>query len=142
LKASHPFKEVTVNKLSVLLATLLVFMLAAGTAAAQELVPRHPPDSPVTSAPDLVLVRPLATLGAVVTSSVFGATLPLTYPLGLDQKAVGYLVEKPWEYVANRPLGVFVPEPDITVSIDNRINGQYTEFLSRTGADRTIMNLR
>ena len=130
------------NRINVLPAMLLVFLLAAGAAGAQELVPRHPPDSLVTSVPDLLLVRPLGAIGALVSSSVFGATLPLTYPLGLDQRVARYLAEKPWEYVSNRPLGVFVPEPNVMLGVDNKINGQYSEFLSRTGADGTITNLR
>lgn len=130
------------NKMSVLLATLLVFMLTAGTIAAQELVPRHPPDNPVTSIPDLILVRPLAAIGALATSAAFLGTLPITYPLGQDHRVAQILVDKPWQYVSNRPLGVFVPEPNVAVNVDNRINGQYSEFLGRTGADRNTMNLR
>jgi hypothetical protein len=131
-----------VSKKSVLLATLLVFMMAAGTAAAQELVPHQPPDNPITSVPDLILVRPLAAIGALATSTAFFGTLPITYPLGQDQKVAQFLVDKPWQYVSNRPLGVFVPEPNVAVGIDNKINGQYSEFLGRTGADRNAMNLR
>jgi hypothetical protein len=131
-----------VKKIGVFLITLLCLMMLEGISLAQELEQRSPPDSLNKAVPDVILVRPLAAIGGSVTASSFLVVWPFAYVLGKDMQACDLLIEKPWEFVSNRPLGVFVPEKNINASINEKINGQYSEFLGRTGADRSLLNLR
>ena len=105
------------------------------TAWTQEPEAGPPPASLIKTIPDLALVRPLAAMAAVLPSSAFLATIPLTCLTGIDLKASEVLAQKPWGYVSNRPLGVFIPEEKVTRSLDQKINQQYSEFLGRTAAD-------
>lgn len=107
-----------------------------------ELEDEKPPDKLGPSVADFIVVRPLSAIGAAVTTSAFVATLPLTYPLGKDLKMTSPLVEKPWNYAGDRPLGVFLPEKSVCETISEKINGQYKEYLSRVSADRAPVDLK
>jgi hypothetical protein len=54
---------------------------------------------------DAVLVRPLAMLGALASTGVFVATLPLTFPMGIGDDCAHVLMEAPWRFTAGRVLG-------------------------------------
>lgn len=107
-----------------------------------ELEDAKPPDKFAPSLADIIVVRPLSTLGAAVSTSAFLATLPLTYPLGKDLKVNTYLVEKPWNYSADRPLGVFLPEKSVSETISKQLNGQYKEYLGRVSGDRAPLDIK
>jgi hypothetical protein len=122
----------------------LVFLLTwgAGQSCAQETIVRFPAGSAVKMVPELLVIRPVTGVLALVPTSAFIATLPVTYPLGFSQKAASYLVEKPWQYVANRPFGVFLEQQNVMAQSNEQLNKQYSEFLGRTGADRDLLDLR
>ncbi|MDD5640188.1 MAG: hypothetical protein PHX53_00960 [Syntrophales bacterium] len=102
----------------------------------------RPPDKLGPTVPDLLIVRPLAAIGALITTSAFVATLPVTFPLGKDVKVSTILLEKPWSYVADRPLGVFAPEKSFSQAIDERISTQYQEYYGRVSANRSPLDLK
>lgn len=54
---------------------------------------------------DAVLVRPLALLGALASTGVFVATLPLTFPMGIGDECAHVLMEAPWRFSSGRVLG-------------------------------------
>jgi len=102
----------------------------------------QPPANLLTTVPDLMIVRPLSAMGAVVTTSLFVATLPLTYPLSQDLKISQTLVERPWTYVSDRPLGVFVPGESIETLVDSTISKQYQDYFVLVGADRSPITMK
>ena len=102
----------------------------------------QPPANLLTTVPDLMIVRPLSAMGAVVTTSLFVATLPLTYPLSQDLKISQTLVERPWTYASDRPLGVFIPGESIETQIDSTISKQYQDFFVLVGADRSPLTMK
>ncbi|MEJ2671845.1 MAG: hypothetical protein P8168_06515 [Deltaproteobacteria bacterium] len=102
----------------------------------------QPPANIFTTVPDLMIVRPLAAAGAIVTTSLFVATLPMTYPLAQDLKLSQILVHKPWTYVADRQMGVFVPKESVEKGIDTAISEQYQVYFVRVGADLSPIDLK
>ncbi len=129
-------------RLLMALTLLLTWGLAPTWAQEQEFLDRSPAVSAVKMVPEILVIRPLTGIVALVPTSAFLATLPVTYPLGVSQKAATMLVEKPWEYVGNRPFGVFVQPPSMMAQSNEQIDKQYSEFLGRTGADRDLLDLR
>ena len=102
----------------------------------------QPPANLFTTVPDLMIVRPFSAMGAFVTSSLFLATLPLTYPMSQDLKFAQTLVERPWTYVSDRPLGVFAPGESIMTQIDSTISKQYQDYFVLVGADRSPLTMK
>ena len=127
---------------SLLIALALFWVWGLGLSWAQEILDRSQAESALKVAPELLVVRPLTAIVALAPTAAFMATLPLTYPLGLDQKAATFLLEKPWEYVGNRAFGAFLLERNVMVGVNGQIDQQYSEFLGRTGADRDLLDLR
>jgi hypothetical protein len=127
---------------SLLVALALVLVWGLGLSWAQEILDRSQAESALKVVPELFVVRPLTAIVALVPTAAFMATLPVTYPWGIDQKAATLLVEKPWEYVGNRPFGAFLLERSVMTGINGQIDQQYSEFLGRTGADRNLLDLR
>ncbi len=130
------------------LALLLVFGEASRVFAqiSQSLVEeydlRSPPASLAKTVPDLILRFPVATFGALLSTSAFLVTLPVVYPAGNYLQVATPMVQNPWNYVSNRPLGVFIPEKSVMKKINEKIDDQYSEFLGRTGANGNLLNLR
>jgi hypothetical protein len=124
------------------LTLLLTWGSAPTWAQEQEYLNRSPAASAVKMVPEILVIRPLTGILALVPSAAFVATLPVTYPLGVSQKASTMLMEKPWEYVGNRPFGVFVLPPSMMAQSNKQIDQQYSEFPGRTGADGDLLNLR
>jgi len=58
-------------------------------------------------AADLIFVRPVALVSTVVGAAIFVVTLPFTLPTQSAEEAGRALVESPFEYTFNRPLGDF-----------------------------------
>jgi hypothetical protein len=130
------------NKSKVLILTVLGLWSWSLPCFGFELEMEKPPDKFGPSVADIMIVRPLSAIGAVVTTSAFIATLPVTYPLGKDLKMTSPLVEKPWNYAADRPLGVFLPEKSACETISEQINGHYKEYLGRVSADRAPLDIK
>ena len=64
---------------------------------------------------DLVLVRPPSFLISIVSTTVFVATLPITYPIGAATHPRGletYIVTAPWRFTASRYYGNFAEYRD------------------------------
>jgi len=102
----------------------------------------QPPGKVPAALLDLMVVRPLGAGGALITTSAFTATLPVTYPLGRDLQVSQVLVQKPWTYVTDRPLGILLPGKSITARIDNKISEQYQEYFIQAGADRSPLLIK
>jgi hypothetical protein len=83
---------------------MLSLVLFAGSVMAQETQPAEYPDTGAKVA-DLLIVRPLSTIGAGITTAFFMATLPLTFTIGVSKPAARALVEGPWRFVGGRYLG-------------------------------------
>ncbi|PTD95879.1 hypothetical protein C8261_12180 [Pseudothauera lacus] len=64
-------------------------------------------DRATDMAVDLVVVRPLGLLGAVVGGAGFLIALPFTLPTGTAGQTAREWVGAPLEYTFNRPLGDF-----------------------------------
>lgn len=103
----------------------------------EELAGHEPPAKFYAAVPDLLLYRPILAFGALLPSTGFVASLPITYPSNHDLKAADSLLHRPWSYIADRPLGVFTPNKNIPARIDQGISSQYQEYFVRVGADRS-----
>jgi hypothetical protein len=56
---------------------------------------------------DFVLVRPFCFVGSVVSTSVYAALLPITFPTGVAGDLGTYMVTVPWRFTASRYYGNF-----------------------------------
>ncbi len=56
---------------------------------------------------DFVLVRPVAAVVSLASSSVYLATVPLTFPMGYSYDLGTYMVTVPWRFTAAREYGSF-----------------------------------
>lgn len=130
------------NRLKVFILAVLTLWSWSLPCLGFELEDAKPADKFGPSVADITLVRPLSAIGAAVTTSAFLATLPLTYPLGKDLKMVSPLVEKPWNYTGDRPMGVFKPEKSVCEAISEQLNGQYKEYLGRVSADCAPLDIK
>lgn len=83
----------------------VALMSGNGLAMAQETYPGDA-DSGAMAA-DLIFVRPFSLVGTVVGAAIFVVTLPFTLPSQSAEEAGRALVESPFEYTFNRPLGDF-----------------------------------
>jgi hypothetical protein len=101
-------------------------------------------DSPgaMATVSDLVVVRPVAAVGSVLSSAVFSVTLPFTYHDNNGFGALGPLVEKPWDFVANRPLGVWQTGESPTQRMNHEMDSRYSGILGRTFADTPPEEIR
>lgn len=84
---------------------------------------------------DLIVVRPLAAALSTAATGVFVITLPLTYPVGQDSGTLHTLVEIPWNFAANRPLGIWKMRKPAAEMADRKWNERYSGILSRTSAE-------
>ena len=101
---------------------------------------RSPASAPAALS-DLLFIRPLSVVGSGLTTSIFLLTLPVTYPIDRGYTTSTALVQKPWSFTANRSLGIFRPEKDVTEVIDAEIDDLYGEFLGRTNANLKPIDL-
>ncbi|KAA3652983.1 MAG: hypothetical protein DWQ11_09690 [Proteobacteria bacterium] len=85
---------------------LLAVALAVGPAHAQE-AGSVTGDKATDMAVDLVVVRPLGLVGAVVGTVGFVLALPFTVPSGSVGETAEAWIGEPLEYTFNRPLGNF-----------------------------------
>lgn len=108
---------------------------------AQESSLREEPANVTKIVPDLIFVRPAGLVWASFTTSAFLISLPVVYPLDRGYRLLSRLVEQPWNYVSDRPLGVFHPETDITQVIDLSIKEQYGDILELTGANQDPLTM-
>ena len=57
---------------------------------------------------DFVFVRPPSLLISTLSSAVFVASLPITYPIGVASSHLGtYMVTVPWRFTSSRYFGNF-----------------------------------
>ena len=99
----------TTHKLKHALAAVsCVALLAAGSPALAggDEYPSYG-ESGTGMAADLLLVRPISLVGAIVGAAVFVVTLPFTLTTQSTDEAARELLGKPLEYIFNRPLGDF-----------------------------------
>ena len=124
----------------VILAIVITCMAIPSTA--EDLEINQPPGKLYAALFDLLVVKPIFTGGALGTTSVFVGTLPFTYAVKLDLQSSQFLVQKPWTYVTDRPLGIFFPGKSIAARIDEKISDQYLEYFVQAGADRSPLLIK
>jgi hypothetical protein len=56
---------------------------------------------------DLFIARPFTLAATAVGAVLWGVTLPVTYPTKTSTDAFDVMVETPWAYTVDRPLGDF-----------------------------------
>jgi len=57
---------------------------------------------------DFVFVRPPSFVASIISTSVFTAFLPITYPIGASSSHLGtYMVTVPWRFTTSRYFGNF-----------------------------------
>ena len=95
------------SKKGVAAAVLVGMLVAFQPASVWAMGPR--PTGPLVASQfvDVAIVRPLAMVGAWVSSGVFFATLPLTFFTGVGTQSARYLVVAPWRFTVARPVGDF-----------------------------------
>jgi hypothetical protein len=121
---------------------VIVTICMPNSAPAGELEINQPPGTVPAALVDLMVVRPLFTAGALIPTSAFLATLPVTYTLNRDLQVAQVLVQKPWMYVGDRPLGIFSPGESITTRIDEKISEQYQEYFIQAGVNRPAVCIK
>jgi hypothetical protein len=119
---------------------MVVGMITANPSLAGEITISEEPVRNELVFPDLLIVRPLGAAVASITTALFVLSLPATYPLSKDYVALD-LVERPWWFVSDRPLGVFQTEDRARV-LSEEIDRQYPEILKRTFADGPLRDIR
>ncbi|MCB1938139.1 MAG: hypothetical protein KDF24_06415 [Rhodocyclaceae bacterium] len=85
----------------------LVALLAASSLAAAQRADTVTGDKATDMAVDLVVVRPVGFVGAVIGSVGFVLALPFTLPSGSVGETAHEWIGKPLEYTFDRPLGNF-----------------------------------
>jgi hypothetical protein len=125
---------------STVVVLIVVGIITANPSWAGEVIISEEPVRNELVFPDLLIVRPLGAAGASITTALFVLSLPATYPLNKDFVALD-LVERPWWFVSDRPLGVFQPK-NRTRELSEEINQQYPEILKRTFADGPLRDIR
>lgn len=85
-------------------ALILLFVLAASTAPAQEEYPGQDV-SAGTMVLDVAIVRPLGLFAMVLGSAAFVVSLPFSLPTGSVDEAAQMLVVAPTRYTFKRPVG-------------------------------------
>lgn len=91
---------------------------------------------------DLLIVRPLAAAGSTLSTGLFVVALPFTYPVDGGSGALHTLVEIPWRFVANRPLGLWKTAKPLVQVTDQDMDARYSGILGRTFADTTPDRIR
>ena len=86
---------------------VLVAALALPTLAAAQRADTVTGDKATDMAVDLVVVRPVGFVGAVIGSVGFVLALPFTLPSGSVGETAHEWIGKPLEYTFDRPLGNF-----------------------------------
>jgi hypothetical protein len=129
----------TITIISVFIIAL--FTLNFSSVCAQDSEMKQKPASPIAAITDLIFVRPLSVIGSGLTTSLFLISLPVTYPIDRAYEESTLLVERPWQYTANRSLGIFRHEENITEVTNKEIDQLYGEFLHRTNAEQKPINL-
>jgi hypothetical protein len=61
---------------------------------------------------DVALVRPVAMVGAIVSSALAVGISPITWMTGTGDASVDYLVAAPWRFTAHRYPGEFAEYRD------------------------------
>ena len=56
---------------------------------------------------DLALVRPIGVVVSVVSTTLYTAITPLTYPMGVSHDLFSRMVEFPWRFTSTRYYGNF-----------------------------------
>ena len=59
------------------------------------------------TAVDLFIARPFTFAATAIGAGIWGVTLPITAPLKVHKDAFQTMVEEPWQYTVDRPLGEF-----------------------------------
>jgi len=95
------------SKKGVAAAVLVGMLVASHPASVWAMGPRRTGPPVGSQVLDVALVRPLAMVGAWVSSGVFFATLPLTFFTGVGTQSARYLVVTPWRFTLGRPVGDF-----------------------------------
>ena len=90
-----------------ILCLILCMMFIPGAATASDSTKINDPVDPGDKMLDLFFLRPVGFIGGLATTAVFVIGLPVTYPTDGGYHTLHTFVERPWNYVSNRPLGVF-----------------------------------
>jgi hypothetical protein len=90
---------------ALLIAAVLALTPAASALAQQDNT--RTGDRATDMAVDLVVVRPLGLVGAVIGTAGFIVALPFTLPTGTAGETARAWIGEPLEYTFNRPLGEF-----------------------------------
>lgn len=128
--------------IGILLSLLMVAFWTPVTAPAEDLENNQPPGKVPAAIVDLMVARPLLAVGALIPTSAFVATLPITYTFHRDLQCSQVLVHHPWTYVADRPLGIFAPGKSVAVRIDDKLSEQYRDYFIQAGADRSPLRIK
>jgi hypothetical protein len=103
-------KEITVRKF-ICVAVAMTMLLAAPAAMAE----RDDGPEPAPGwlmAVDFIFVRPPSWIGAIASTGIFLASLPITYPIGVSSHLGTYMVTVPWRFMSGRYFGNFVDYRD------------------------------
>lgn len=96
----------------------------------------------VASISDLVVVRPVAAVGSFLSTAVFVVTLPFTYPDNNGFDTLRPLVERPWHFVTDRPLGIWKTGELTGRLMNDDMDSRYSGILGRTFADTSPEDIR
>jgi hypothetical protein len=88
------------------------------------------------SAPEVLLLRTKYLVGAILTTSAFLVTLPISYPLNKDLHFADQLVHQPWSNVAEPTKNSLPSSQSVIEHIDRKISDQYIDYFGRVGIDR------
>ena len=93
----------------ILICTMLTIVtLLAAPAAMAERSDRPEPANGWLMAVDFVFVRPPSFILSFVSTGIFVASLPITYPIGVSSSHLGtYMVTVPWRFSSARYFGDF-----------------------------------
>ena len=127
---------------AILLSLSVVTIWTVTLPRAQDLEINQPPGKFPAAVFDLIMVKPLLTVGALCPTAAFVGSLPVTYILERDLQASQLLVDRPWRYVADRPLGIFFPGKSIPVRIDERVSEQYSGYFILGGVSCSPLSIK
>jgi hypothetical protein len=92
--------------------------------------------------PDLIVIRPVAAVGSVLSTAVFTVTLPFTYHDNNGFDMLHFWVEKPWRFVSDRPLGVWETRESPAIQPIREMENRYSGILGRISADSQLEKIR
>jgi len=118
-----------------LLGVLIALSIISGVADSATADDQQTQSASMAAIPDLIVVRPVAAVGSILSTSVFMVALPFTYHDNNGFSLLNPLVEKPWRFVTDRPLGVWKTRELPTQPAIQDMNRRYSGILGRTSAD-------